>query len=98
MESTPDVFMLDVCVFFNLGYKTNFHVILQSWDSFFRKSSYQRPPSLALPGKNEVPVSTFLPSLSGVPGAPVNEKIIDDHLAVQAIIRSYQVYYNLWIF
>jgi len=23
--------------------------------------------------------------------APVNEKIIDDHLAVQAIIRSYQV-------
>lgn len=26
-------------------------------------------------------------------GSPINEKIIDDHLAVQAIIRSYQVKY-----
>lgn len=28
-----------------------------------------------------------------LPGSPINEKIIDDHLAVQAIIRSYQVKY-----
>lgn len=26
-----------------------------------------------------------------ITGSPINEKIIDDHLAVQAIIRSYQV-------
>lgn len=30
--------------------------------------------------------------MSGVStGLPIDEKIIDDHLAVQAIIRSYQV-------
>lgn len=29
--------------------------------------------------------------ISAVGQMPVNEKIIDDHLAVQAIIRSYQV-------
>ncbi|XP_018319554.1 2-oxoglutarate dehydrogenase, mitochondrial isoform X2 [Agrilus planipennis] len=69
-----------------------------SWDSFFRNSAaggvgYQRPPSLAPPGKNEVPITSFLPALQGsslgLTGAP-NEKVIDDHLAVQAIIRSYQ--------
>lgn len=31
-------------------------------------------------------------STSGIStGLPIDEKIIDDHLAVQAIIRSYQV-------
>lgn len=29
-------------------------------------------------------------------GSPINEKIIDDHLAVQAIIRSYQVNHTLY--
>ncbi|CAG9826253.1 unnamed protein product [Diabrotica balteata] len=69
-----------------------------SWDSFFRNSSqggagYQAPPSLAPLGKNELPVSSFLPALAGSTGlgaAPISEKVIDDHLAVQAIIRSYQ--------
>ncbi|CAG9826255.1 unnamed protein product [Diabrotica balteata] len=70
-----------------------------SWDSFFRNSSqggagYQAPPSLAPLGKNELPVSSFLPALAGSTGlgaAPISEKVIDDHLAVQAIIRSYQI-------
>ncbi|XP_060516613.1 2-oxoglutarate dehydrogenase complex component E1 isoform X5 [Cylas formicarius] len=69
-----------------------------SWDAFFRNSQsggagYQSPPSLALPGKNEVPLGALIPSLSGagaIGTAGVSEKIIDDHLAVQAIIRSYQ--------
>ncbi|XP_028154178.1 2-oxoglutarate dehydrogenase complex component E1 isoform X2 [Diabrotica virgifera virgifera] len=69
-----------------------------SWDSFFRNSSqggagYQAPPSLAPLGKNELPVTSFLPALAGSTGlgaAPISEKVIDDHLAVQAIIRSYQ--------
>lgn len=65
--------------------------VFQSWDSFFRNSSYQRPPSLALPGRNEIPATSLLPALSSAPGAPISEKVIDDHLAVQAIIRSYQV-------
>ncbi|XP_973425.2 2-oxoglutarate dehydrogenase complex component E1 isoform X2 [Tribolium castaneum] len=67
-----------------------------SWDSFFRNSAsggagYQSPPSLAPLGRNEVPATSFLPALAGVGGTgAVSEKVIDDHLAVQAIIRSYQ--------
>ncbi|XP_014487825.1 PREDICTED: 2-oxoglutarate dehydrogenase, mitochondrial isoform X6 [Dinoponera quadriceps] len=74
---------------------TSVHV---SWDSFFRNSTagaapglaYQAPPSLA-PSHNQVPLGALLP-MGGmqVSQMPVNEKIIDDHLAVQAIIRSYQ--------
>ncbi|XP_070163996.1 2-oxoglutarate dehydrogenase complex component E1 isoform X5 [Polyergus mexicanus] len=69
-----------------------------SWDSFFRNSTagappglaYQAPPSLA-PSYNQVPLGTLLPFGGSQFGqAPVSEKIIDDHLAVQAIIRSYQ--------
>ncbi|XP_011169571.1 2-oxoglutarate dehydrogenase, mitochondrial isoform X6 [Solenopsis invicta] len=71
-----------------------------SWDSFFRNSTagaspgfaYQAPPSLA-PSYNQVPLGALLPLSGGTQlgQAPVNEKIIDDHLAVQAIIRSYQI-------
>ncbi len=47
--------------------------------------AYQAPPSL-------VP-TPYIGGIGATPvgHAPVNEKIIDDHLAVQAIIRSYQV-------
>ncbi|XP_046456292.1 2-oxoglutarate dehydrogenase, mitochondrial-like isoform X8 [Daphnia pulex] len=73
-----------------------------SWDSFFRNASagaapgqaYQAPPSLAVPGRHEIPITALVPqmSMSGVStGLPIDEKIIDDHLAVQAIIRSYQI-------
>ncbi|XP_069692670.1 2-oxoglutarate dehydrogenase complex component E1 isoform X5 [Periplaneta americana] len=72
-----------------------------SWDSFFRNSSagaapgqaYQPPPSLAAPGRNQIPVTSLAPYLGGSPalGGQINEKVIDDHLAVQAIIRSYQI-------
>lgn len=72
---------------------------MQSWDSFFRNSTagaapglaYQAPPSLA-PSHNQVPLGALLPLAGSQIGqSPLNEKIIDDHLAVQAIIRSYQV-------
>ncbi|XP_025108212.1 2-oxoglutarate dehydrogenase, mitochondrial-like isoform X2 [Pomacea canaliculata] len=70
---------------------TSVHV---SWDSFFRQSSrgappgqaYVRPPALS-------PVSAVpmpLPRHAVTQGAPVDEKTIEDHLAVQSIIRSYQ--------
>ncbi|XP_043254318.1 2-oxoglutarate dehydrogenase, mitochondrial isoform X1 [Colletes gigas] len=72
-----------------------------SWDAFFRSSTagagpglaYQAPPSLA-PSHNQIPLGALLPLGSGgsqLSQIPVNEKIIDDHLAVQAIIRSYQI-------
>ncbi|XP_012538859.1 2-oxoglutarate dehydrogenase, mitochondrial isoform X3 [Monomorium pharaonis] len=70
-----------------------------SWDSYFRNSTagaspglaYQAPPSLA-PNFNQIPLGALLPLGGGTQlgQSPVNEKIIDDHLAVQAIIRSYQ--------
>ncbi|KAI5726919.1 hypothetical protein M8J76_011086 [Diaphorina citri] len=76
---------------------------MESWDSFFRNSAagassttaYSPPPSLALPGKNHVPLSALGPYLGATGGLPaiggqVTEKVIDDHLAVQGIIRSYQ--------
>ncbi|XP_017765398.1 PREDICTED: 2-oxoglutarate dehydrogenase, mitochondrial isoform X2 [Eufriesea mexicana] len=75
------------------------HSVHVSWDSFFRSSTagaapglaYQAPPSLA-PSYNQVPLGSLLPLGGGtqLSQIPVNEKIIDDHLAVQAIIRSYQ--------
>ncbi|KAL6422035.1 hypothetical protein ACFW04_010845 [Cataglyphis niger] len=75
------------------------HSVHVSWDSFFRNSTagaapglaYQAPPCLA-PSHNQVPLGALLPLSGGTQlgQAPVNEKIIDDHLAVQAIIRSYQ--------
>ncbi|XP_053602563.1 2-oxoglutarate dehydrogenase complex component E1 isoform X5 [Plodia interpunctella] len=73
-----------------------------SWDAFFRNatagaqpgSAYTAPPNLAPYNKNEVPLTALVPASGGMPsisaGSPINEKIIDDHLAVQAIIRSYQ--------
>ncbi|XP_026328900.1 2-oxoglutarate dehydrogenase, mitochondrial isoform X2 [Hyposmocoma kahamanoa] len=73
-----------------------------SWDAFFRNATngaqpgaaYQSPPNLAPYSKNEVPLTSLVPASGGMPsisaGSPINEKIIDDHLAVQAIIRSYQ--------
>lgn len=77
--------------------------VIQSWDSFFRNTSagaapgqaYQAPPSLAVPRRNEVPVSALVPHYaapSAMSSFAVDEKTIDDHLAVQAIIRSYQVF------
>ncbi|XP_011498666.1 PREDICTED: 2-oxoglutarate dehydrogenase, mitochondrial isoform X3 [Ceratosolen solmsi marchali] len=76
------------------------HSVHISWDTFFRNSTagagpgsaYQAPPSLA-GNFNQVPLGSLLPLGSGsqIGQAPLNEKIIDDHLAVQAIIRSYQI-------
>ncbi|KAK0080129.1 hypothetical protein PV325_000396 [Microctonus aethiopoides] len=76
------------------------HSVHVSWDAFFRNSTagaapglaYQAPPSLAS-NYSQVPLGSLLPALGGssqIGQVPVNEKIIDDHLAVQAIIRSYQ--------
>ncbi|XP_025204789.1 2-oxoglutarate dehydrogenase, mitochondrial isoform X5 [Melanaphis sacchari] len=72
-----------------------------SWDTFFKNcdagaqpgAAYQAPPSLAPPGKNEVLLSSILPAVQNTTaiGGAFSEKMIDDHLAVQAIIRSYQI-------
>ncbi|XP_066260736.1 2-oxoglutarate dehydrogenase complex component E1 isoform X2 [Euwallacea similis] len=68
-----------------------------SWDAFFRNSQsggagYTAPPTLAQPRANEISLGALIPSLGGSSALSggINEKVIDDHLAVQAIIRSYQ--------
>lgn len=74
----------------------------QSWDTFFRNASagaapgtaYTAPPSLAEPTPHHVPLSSIAPAMSTSPmvgDAQISDKVIDDHLAVQGIIRAYQV-------
>lgn len=69
-----------------------------SWDAYFRNNSYEAPPSLAPIPRNHVSASQYLgsavPALAGAGsavGTRIDDKLIDDHLAVQAIIRSYQI-------
>nr|XP_036671983.1 2-oxoglutarate dehydrogenase-like, mitochondrial isoform X2 [Drosophila suzukii] len=61
-----------------------------SWDAYFRSNSYVSPPNLAPVQANTLPLTAF--NFGGaVSGAAPDSKTIDDHLAVQAIIRSYQI-------
>ncbi|XP_058983503.1 2-oxoglutarate dehydrogenase complex component E1 isoform X4 [Musca domestica] len=60
-----------------------------SWDAYFRNNSYCGPPNLAPQQYNTLPATAFA-GMAGVGAAP-DSKTIDDHLAVQAIIRSYQI-------
>ncbi|CAG0902452.1 unnamed protein product [Cyprideis torosa] len=68
----------------------------KSWDAYFRGVPVQSPSTLGAP-PNSIPVSalqqTMVSSVPSVTGAPVSidEKAIADHLAVQGIIRSFQI-------
>ncbi|XP_069190727.1 2-oxoglutarate dehydrogenase complex component E1 isoform X6 [Procambarus clarkii] len=71
----------------------------QSWDTFFRNASagaspgeaYTAPPSLADPSPHHVSLASIAPAMTpALSGTPVTDNIIDDHLAVQGIIRAYQ--------
>ncbi|XP_071546217.1 2-oxoglutarate dehydrogenase complex component E1 isoform X4 [Panulirus ornatus] len=73
----------------------------QSWDTFFRNASagarpgeaYTSPPSLAEPTPHHVPLSSIAPAVisPAVSETQITDKVIDDHLAVQGIIRAYQI-------
>lgn len=60
----------------------------QSWDAFFRGASAGAMPGQAHARPPLAGVQSALPTPSA---GIVDTKVIDDHLAVQAIIRSYQV-------
>lgn len=55
----------------------------QSWDSFFRKASEEGPWDPAQP--------QFPESRPAVSSRTETSKLVEDHLAVQSLIRAYQV-------
>merc|ERR1719423_201163 len=69
-----------------------------SWDAFFRSahhgagpgSAYQTPPSLAPPPPHHAPLSSLGAVTAPAAAVPASDKAIDDHLAVQGLIRAYQ--------
>ncbi|RXG57681.1 2-oxoglutarate dehydrogenase, mitochondrial [Armadillidium vulgare] len=78
--------------------------ISMSWDAFFRNAragaspgeAYIAPPSLAEPKPNHIPLAAVTPVVTGAAATigtttGVPEKIIDDHAAVQGVIRAYQI-------
>lgn len=68
-----------------------FLLVFQSWDVFFRNANAGAPPGAAY----QSPLSLSglaVPQLSSLVGAQPNvEKLVEDHLAVQSLIRAYQV-------
>lgn len=66
---------------------------LQSWDAFFRNANAGAPPGAAyqspLPLGGSTQGLAFAKTLAGA--QPNLEKLVADHLAVQSLIRAYQV-------
>lgn len=66
---------------------------LQSWDAFFRNANAGAPPGAAyqspLPLGGSSQGLAFAKTLAGA--QPNLEKLVADHLAVQSLIRAYQV-------
>ncbi|XP_037114012.1 2-oxoglutarate dehydrogenase, mitochondrial isoform X4 [Syngnathus acus] len=61
----------------------------KSWDVFFRNANAGAPPGAAYQSPLGLSVA---PQLSSLVGARPNvEKLVEDHLAVQSLIRAYQV-------
>lgn len=68
---------------------------LKSWDIYFKGvkngvlpgKAYYQPPTLGREGSNALPASVVKSQSISEPDV----KTIEDHLCVQAIIRSYQV-------
>lgn len=61
----------------------------KSWDVFFRNANAGAPPGAAY----QSPLGlSAAPQLSSLVGAQPNvEKLVEDHLAVQSLIRAYQI-------
>lgn len=71
--------------------------VLQSWDVFFRNANAGAPPGSAYQSPPPVGVSLAgLAQAQSLVGAQPNvEKLVEDHLAVQSLIRAYQVHTDL---
>lgn len=66
----------------------------KSWDIFFRNANAGAPPGSAYQSPPPVGVSLAgLAQAQSLMGAQPNvEKLVEDHLAVQSLIRAYQVH------
>eukprot|EP00058_Branchiostoma_floridae_P000502 XP_002585990.1 hypothetical protein BRAFLDRAFT_110244 [Branchiostoma floridae] len=83
-----------------LAWLDNPKSVHKSWDVFFRNAqrgaapgeAYQSPPPMAamMPVQPVAWPMMPLPAAPAVTSEQISGKVIDDHLAVQAIIRSYQ--------
>uniref|UniRef100_A0A3Q4GTP5 2-oxoglutarate dehydrogenase complex component E1 n=1 Tax=Neolamprologus brichardi TaxID=32507 RepID=A0A3Q4GTP5_NEOBR len=66
----------------------------KSWDVFFRNANAGAPPGAAYQSPLGLSAASSLvaPQLSSLVGAQPNvEKLVEDHLAVQSLIRAYQI-------
>ncbi|TMS01304.1 2-oxoglutarate dehydrogenase, mitochondrial [Larimichthys crocea] len=66
----------------------------KSWDVFFRNANAGAPPGAAYQSPLGLTAASSLaaPQLSSLVGAQPNvEKLVEDHLAVQSLIRAYQI-------
>lgn len=101
------VFGSPVCVFFFFfvykhrnGHADSFaschSLSLQSWDIFFRNVNTGVPPGAAYQSPQPLSGSPEgLASVQALVGAQPNvQKLVEDHLAVQSLIRAYQVNYK----
>ncbi|PWA14836.1 hypothetical protein CCH79_00020202 [Gambusia affinis] len=72
-----------------LSEMNNLHSALGSWDVFFRNANAGAPPGAAY----QSPLGLAGPQLSSLVGTQPNaEKLVEDHLAVQTLIRAYQIH------
>ncbi|XP_062070398.1 2-oxoglutarate dehydrogenase-like, mitochondrial [Lepus europaeus] len=59
----------------------------KSWDSFFRRASEEAPP-----GPTQSSSPSVVPEARGLgSGRTKTSKLVEDHLAVQSLIRAYQI-------
>ena len=62
----------------------------QSWDVFFRNANAGAPPGAAYQSPLGMTVASLPQAMVGA--QPNVEKLVEDHLAVQSLIRAYQVW------
>ena len=74
--------------------RTHAHTIfpVQSWDAYFRNLEKGLPPAAAYtPPPDMMGSATLVSSSSALASGPLSEKEISDNLAVNSLIRAYQV-------
>ncbi|XP_055079996.1 oxoglutarate (alpha-ketoglutarate) dehydrogenase a (lipoamide) isoform X1 [Periophthalmus magnuspinnatus] len=63
----------------------------KSWDVFFRNANAGAPPGAAYQSPLGLSSALVSPLGSAVSAQPNVEKLVEDHLAVQSLIRAYQI-------